>query len=156
MHVRLLAVGDRQPAWVDQACKDYEARLPRHWKFEITTLATAKRTKNSTAVQAMMQEGKAILEQLRPADFVVILDEHGKLLTTEALEQRLADWLAGGRDLCFVIGGPDGLDQEVKSRADFVLSLSKLTMPHGLARVMLTEQLFRVWSLSMGHPYHRA
>lgn len=156
MHVRLLAVGDRQPAWVDQACSDYEARLPQQWKFHIDTVATARRTKNTVALQAKAQEGKAILEQVRPAEFVVVLDERGTLLTTEAFERRLGDWQAAGRDLCFVIGGPDGLADEVRDRADYVLSLSKLTLPHGLARIMLTEQLFRAWSLSTGHPYHRA
>lgn len=156
MHVRLIAVGERQPAWVEDACKAYEARLPRPWKFRIDTVATARRTRNTVAGQAMSEESKAILDQVRPADFVVVLDEHGTLLSTAALEKRLAEWLAGGRDLCFVIGGPDGLAPEVRDRADFVLSLSKLTLPHGLARVLLTEQLFRAWSLSAGHPYHRA
>jgi len=156
VHVRLIAVGERQPAWVEDACKAYEARLPRPWKFRIDTVATARRTRNTIAGQAMSEEGKAILDQVRPADCVVVLDEHGTLLSTAALEKRLAEWLAGGRDLCFVIGGPDGLAPQVRDRADFVLSLSKLTLPHGLARVLLTEQLFRAWSLSAGHPYHRA
>ena len=156
MHVRLLAVGDRQPAWVEQACSDYEARLPRQWKFHIDTVSTARRTKNTVAEQAKSQEGQAILDRLRPTEFVVVLAERGTLMTTEAFEQRLGDWLAAGRDLCFVIGGPDGLADEVQERADYVLSLSKLTLPHGLARIMLTEQLFRAWSLSAGHPYHRA
>jgi len=141
---------------VEQACSDYEARLPRQWKFHIDTVATARRTKNTVAEQAKSQEGQAILDRLRPADFVVVLDERGTFMTTEAFEQRLGDWLAAGRDLCFVIGGPDGLADEVQERADYVLSLSKLTLPHGLARIMLTEQLFRAWSLSAGHPYHRA
>lgn len=155
MHLRLIAVGERQPDWVEDAFKDYVARLPKTWKFRLDTVSTAKRFKSGSAQQAMEAEGRLILDQIRPTDCVVVLDERGKGLTTVQLEQQLADWLAGGRDLCFVIGGPDGLSSDVKKRADSTWSLSKLTLPHGMVRVLLAEQLFRAWSMSTNHPYHR-
>lgn len=155
MHLRLIAVGERQPDWVEDAFKDYVARLPKTWKFRLDTVSTAKRFKSGSTQQAMEAEGRLILDQIRPTDCVVVLDERGKGLTTVQLEQQLADWLAGGRDLCFVIGGPDGLSSDVKKRADSTWSLSKLTLPHGMVRVLLAEQLFRAWSMSTNHPYHR-
>ena len=155
MHLRLIAVGERQPAWVEEAFKDYAARLPKVWKFHLDTISTAKRPKSGATKQAMEAEGKSILDQIRPTDNVIVLDERGKSLSTVQLEQQLAGWLAGGRDLCFVIGGPDGLTRDVKDRADATYSLSKLTLPHGMVRVLLAEQLFRAWSMSANHPYHR-
>lgn len=155
MHLRLIAVGERQPAWVEEAFKDYAARLPKAWKFHLDTISTAKRPKSGATKQAMEAEGKSILDQIRPTDNVIVLDERGKSLSTVQLEQQLAGWLAGGRDLCFVIGGPDGLTRDVKDRADATYSLSKLTLPHGMVRVLLAEQLFRAWSMSANHPYHR-
>jgi 23S rRNA (pseudouridine1915-N3)-methyltransferase len=155
MHLRLIAVGERQPDWVEDAFQDYVARLPKAWKFRLDAVSTAKRFKSGSVQQAMEAEGRLILDQIRPTDCVVVLDERGKGLTTVQLEQQLADWLAGGRDLCFVIGGPDGLSGEVKKRANSTWSLSKLTLPHGMVRVLLAEQLFRAWSMSTNHPYHR-
>ena len=156
MHIRLLAVGDRQPSWVDDAFRTYTERLPREWKFRLDVIPTVKRQKNDKSRRAMEAEGELILGKLQAAEQVVLLDERGRQLDSKGLAGKLADWQSDGRDLCFVIGGPDGLSEACKQRADFTWSLSELTLPHGLARVLLAEQLYRAWSLQSGHPYHRA
>lgn len=155
MHIRLLAVGDRQPSWVDEAFGTYAGRLPREWKFRVDVIPTVRRNKNDKSHQAMEAEGELILGKIGQAEQVVLLDERGKQFSSKALAVRLSDWQADGRDLCFVIGGPDGVADVCKQRADFTWSLSQLTLPHGLARVLFAEQLYRAHSLHTGHPYHR-
>lgn len=156
MHIRLLAVGDRQPSWVDEAFGEYTGRFPREWKFRLDVIPTARRNKNDKSLRAMEAEGELILSKLGESEQVVLLDEHGKQFNSKALAGKLSDWQSDGRDLCFVIGGPDGIADNCKRRADFTWSLSQLTLPHGLARVLFAEQLYRAHSLHMGHPYHRA
>ena len=156
MHIRLLAVGDRQPSWVDEAFGTYTGRFPREWKFRLDVIPTVRRNKNDKSLQAMEAEGELILAKLGESEQVVLLDEHGKQLSSKALAGKVSDWQSDGRDLCFVIGGPDGVADNCKRRADFTWSLSQLTLPHGLARVLFAEQLYRAHSLHMGHPYHRA
>ena len=156
MHIRLIAVGDRQPSWVDTAFENYVQRLPRQWQFRVDLIATAPRSRNSAAEAAKAAEGQKVLAKIRAAECVVVLDECGKEFSSQEFAARLADWQADGRDLAFVIGGPDGVSQQCMDRAELRWSLSRLTLPHGLARVLFAEQLYRVWSLSTGHPYHRA
>ena len=156
MHIRLIAVGDRQPPWVDDAFATYATRLPPQWKFRVDTIATAKRTKSTDARRAIESEGDAILGKLDADEQLVLLDEKGKQVTSKQLAQRLSAWQGDGRDLCFVIGGPDGVSDRCRKRADFTWSLSDLTLPHGLARILFVEQLYRAWSLTSGHPYHRS
>lgn len=156
MHIRLLAVGDRQPDWVDAAFNTYTGRFPREWRFELDTIATAKRAKRQGATRAIETEGKLLLAKISPDEQVVLLDERGTQLNSKKLAARLSDWQADGRNLCFIIGGPDGLSSACRERADFTWTLSELTLPHGLARVLLAETLYRAWSLQTGHPYHRA
>lgn len=155
MHIRLIAVGDRQPRWVDDAVDTYAARFPPQWKFRAETIATAKRTKAGDAGRAIDQEAEAILGKLSPGEQVVLLDERGKQLTSKKLAARLQSWQSDGRDLTFIIGGPDGVSDRCRQRADFTWSLSDLTLPHGIARILFSEQLYRAWSLGTGHPYHR-
>lgn len=156
MHIRLLAVGDRQPGWVDDAFDTYAGRFPREWRFRLDTIATAKRAKKEAVTRAMETEGERLLAKLGPDEQIVLLDERGKHLNSKALAMRLSDWQADGRNLSFIIGGPDGVSAACRDRADFTWSLSNLTLPHGLARVLLVEQLYRAWSLQTGHPYHRS
>ena len=156
MHIRLLAVGDRQPSWVDEAYRRYAERLPREWRFRLDTIATVRRSKNNKSQQAKESEGEKILGKLGADEHVVLLDERGKQLKSRALATTLAEWQAGGRDLCFIIGGPDGVSDACRQRANFTWALSDLTLPHGLARVLVVESLYRAWSLQTGHPYHRA
>ncbi len=155
MHIRLIAVGDRQPSWVDDAFGIYSARFPREWKFRLDTIPTARRGKNDKSDNAVQAEGKQILARIDPAEQVVLLDERGRQFTSTELSGKLADWQADGRDLCFIIGGPDGISADCAERAKITWSLSKLTLPHGLARVLFAEQLYRARSLQAGHPYHR-
>lgn len=155
MHIRVIAVGGRQPGWVDDAFDSYAARLPREWKFRLAAIAAAKRGKNERSGRAAEVEGQRILAAIRTDEFVVLLDEAGRQYSSSELAASLGRWQSGGRDLCFVIGGPDGVPAICRERADLVWSLSALTLPHGLARVLLAEQLYRAWSLQVGHPYHR-
>ncbi len=155
MHIRLLAVGERQPAWVDEAFDRYAARLPREWRFRCESIATARRSRGGKADKARRDEGARLLSRIDRAEQAVLLDERGKQMSSRSFADRLAGWQTDGRDLTFVIGGPDGFSDEVRKRADFTWSLSSLTMPHGLVRVLFIEQLYRAWSLHSGHPYHR-
>ncbi|MDH3266564.1 MAG: 23S rRNA (pseudouridine(1915)-N(3))-methyltransferase RlmH [Gammaproteobacteria bacterium] len=155
MHIRLIAVGDRQPSWVDDAFSVYSGRLPREWKFRLDPIATVRRAKNDKSMAAMEAEGEQILAKIIPNEQVVLLDERGKQFSSAALAGQLQNWQSDGRDLCFVIGGPDGVSAACRERANVTWSLSKLTLPHGLARVLFAEQLYRAWSLQIGHPYHR-
>ena len=155
MHIRLIAVGDRQPMWVDSAFGDYVARLPRQWQFRLETIATAKRQKSAPVEVAKDAEGEKILAKIKPAEHVVVLDERGKQFSSKELANKVVDWQTVGEDIVFVIGGPDGVSANLLARANTRWSLSKLTLPHGLARVFFAEQIYRAWSLSTGHPYHR-
>jgi 23S rRNA (pseudouridine1915-N3)-methyltransferase len=156
VHIRLLAVGDRQPSWVGEAFGNYTERYPREWKFRLDTIPTVRRNKNDKSGQAMEAEGERILAKLGTDEQLVLLDERGKQLSSKNLATRLSEWQTDSRDLCFVIGGPDGVSDAIRQRADMMWSLSQLTLPHGMARALLAEQLYRAWSLQTGHPYHRA
>lgn len=156
MHIRLIAVGDRQPPWVDAAFEQYSRRMPRQWQFRLDPVATVPRAKKGGARRAMSAEGEKVLGRIKSTERVVILDERGEQFTSAEFAARLADWQADGRDLAFVIGGPDGISADCMQRGDHRVSLSRLTLPHGLVRVLFAEQLYRAWCLASGHPYHRA
>ncbi len=155
MRVRVIAVGTRLPAWARNACDDYLTRLGPRLAVSLVEIEPGPRRASGSAQQAVAAEAKRLLGALRPGDHVAALDERGTELTT----RELAAWLDGrmreGQDLAFLIGGPDGLAQEVLTRSHFTLSLSRLTLPHALVRVLLTEQLYRAHSLLTHHPYHR-
>ena len=155
MHVRLFAVGDRQPGWVDAAFDEYARRLPGQWQFRAETIATAQRGKKHTTEKARKVEGQKLVARLKPGDFVVALDEHGQQFSSRELGDKFESWQISGQDLVFLIGGPDGFDGDVLARANLRWSLSRLTLPHGLARIVMIEQIYRAWSLTTGHPYHR-
>ncbi len=133
----------------------YAGRMPREWKFRLDVIPTVRRSRSDKTGRATEAEGKLILDKIDAAEQVVLLDERGKQFDSRALASRLGDWQQDGRDLCFVIGGPDGVSDACRQRADFTWSLSQLTLPHGLARVLLAEQLYRAYALQSGHPYHR-
>ncbi len=156
MHIRVLAVGGRQPAWVNDAFDHYAARLPPQWRFSLHSLRPAARSKSRGAAAAVRAEGESILAELKDSERVVALDERGAGFSSAELAKKLGEWQRDGRDLCFVIGGPDGLAGDCLVRAELRWSLSALTLPHGLVRVVLAEQLYRAWSITAGHPYHRA
>jgi 23S rRNA (pseudouridine1915-N3)-methyltransferase len=154
MRLRIVALGQRMPAWVTAAVADYAQRLPRETPLDLVELKPAARDRGRTVPQMLADEARAIAAACAGAT-VVALDERGAAWTTRELADRLARWRADGRDVAFVIGSADGLDASVKADASAVVALSAMTLPHALARVILAEQLYRAASLLAGHPYHR-
>ena len=156
MRVRLIAVGTRPPPWVSQGYEEYARRLGPRLKLTLVPIEPGRRAAGQAPQRAIEAEGRKMLAALHPGEFVAALDEHGTEMTTPAF----ADWLAARmqdrRDLAFLIGGPDGFAPEVRARADLLWSLSRLTLPHALVRVVLAEQLYRALSIHAHHPYHRA
>ena len=141
------------PDWVDAGVAEYAKRMPREARVELIALKPAPR---GGPVESVLKVEGGRLRDALPADCIkVALDEHGTLINTMELARRMARWREAGRDVAFIIGGADGLDESVKRAADFAWSLSPLTLPHGLARVALTEQLYRAASILHNHPYHR-
>lgn len=153
--MRVIAVGQRPPAWVEAGFDDYARRLPREFSLKLIEIPVASR-RALPVERARRQEGERISAELTARDWVIALDVEGRVQSTAALSDRLGHWLEQGRDVAFLIGGPDGLDPLCMERANERLSLSALTFPHGLVRVMLAEQLYRAWTIRSGHPYHRA
>jgi len=150
-----MAVSDRPTAWVTSACAEYAKRLPARWKFREDIVSTSRRAKGSTANAKKEEEAQRVLAKIDSAEFVVALDEGGSQFSSRALASRMQNWDAEGLKLVFVIGGPDGLSPAVLSRANLRWSLSALTLPHGLARILVLEQLYRAFALNTNHPYHR-
>lgn len=142
------------PVWVETACAEYIKRMPREMTIEIVEIKPDKRAAGKQSPQVQEAEAKRILEAAGK-DYLIALDERGASVTTLQLAERMKTWLTGGRDISLVIGGADGLHAEVKARADWLWSLSALTLPHGMVRVLLSEQLYRAWSVINKHPYHR-
>jgi len=154
MRVRVIAVGTRMPSWVRNACDEYLTRLRGSLPIALTEIEPASRRAGG-APQAVAREGERLLAALLPADHVIALDERGRELTTRELSAWLGSRMQQGEDLAFLIGGPDGLAPEVLARSNYTLALSRLTLPHALARVLLTEQLYRAHCILANHPYHR-
>ena len=154
MRARLIAAGTRLPDWINAGYADYARRLGRGLRLELVEIAIPRR--GADVARAVAAEGAAMEAAIADRDYVIALDVGGRALSTPELARWLAARLADGRGLAFVIGGPDGLAPAIRERADYRWSLSPLTWPHGLARVMLAEQLYRAHSLLLGHPYHRA
>ena len=154
MKLLVVAIGQRQPAWADTAWADFAKRFPPEMRLELRALKAEPRSGKSAA-QCMAAEASRIEAALGKGVRRVVLDERGTRLTTAQLSERLAFWRGDGRDVAFVVGGPDGLDAPLKATADETLRLSDLTLPHAFVRVMLAEALYRAWSLFEGHPYHR-
>jgi len=143
MRIRLIAAGNKLPAWIDTGVAEYARRFGRGLKFELVEIPLAREAER---MRTVIGEG----------DYLVALEVEGRAMTTPQLAEWLAARMATGRDLALLVGGPDGLDPGISKKADFRWSLSPLTWPHGLVRVMVAEQLYRAHSLLQGHPYHRA
>jgi len=144
------------PSWVEAGCNEYSKRMPPELRIETIEIALGARGKNQPASKAIEKESQALLKAIGSQDFVVALDVIGRSLSTEQLASKLADWQMDGRDICLVIGGPDGLSKECLARADMRWSLSDLTLPHPLVRIVLMEQMYRAWTINANHPYHRS
>ena len=156
MRIHLLAVGNRMPAWVEEGYAEYAKRLPPECALVLKEIAPEPRTKNARPERLREMEGARLLAALPRAAVVVALEVGGRPWSTEDLATRLAGWLAGGRDVALMVGGPDGLSDACRAAASMQWSLSSLTLPHPLVRVIVAEQVYRAWSLLRGHPYHRA
>lgn len=156
MKLIVIAVGARMPGWVQDAWQDYAKRLPHDCAIELREIKPEPRTSGKLPSQLMHAEAQRIQAALPAHAWRIALDEHGKDLTTMSLSQHLESWRGDGRDVAFIIGGPDGLDPELKKSCDQLLRLSSLTLPHPMVRVLLVEQLYRAWAIMNGHPYHRA
>jgi 23S rRNA (pseudouridine1915-N3)-methyltransferase len=155
--LHIISIGHKPPAWISKGIQDYARRMPREMPMVLTELRAAARTGKDGAqsARARATERDRIIAAIPPHGVQVALDERGETLTTVQLANRLQDWMVSARDVCFIIGGADGLDDGLKKGADLVFSLSRLTMPHALARVVLIEQLYRATSILRNHPYHR-
>lgn len=143
------------PGWVDEGFAEYAKRMPREMPLQLLEVKPEPRSGGKPVAAMMKAEAERLRAALPPHCRLVVLDERGADLTTRALCDRLSRWAAEGDDVAFVIGGPDGLDAGVKAAADESMRLSSLTLPHGMARVVLAEALYRAVSLMKGHPYHR-
>jgi len=156
MRIHLLSVGRRMPAWVEAGYQEYAKRLPPECALRLVEIEPGHRGKGASPELARREEGGRLLAALPKGAQVIALDERGKPWSTAELSRELAGWLGEGRDLALLVGGPEGLDPACRDRAERLWSLSPLTFPHPLVRVILAEQLYRAWSLLSVHPYHRA
>ena len=155
MKIHLLAIGHKMPAWVEQACEEYNRRLPPELRIHSVLLPLLKRGKNPDIKRIVRDESRKLLAAVSADSRLIVLDVLGKRLSTPGLSRQLENWMQNGQDISIVIGGPDGVSEELLAQAQQKISLSELTFPHTLIRVMLVEQLYRVWTILNNHPYHR-
>lgn len=155
MRISIIAVGTRMPAWVMQGVEEYDRRLPRELGVHWLEIPLARRGKSADGRDLSVAEGVQILKAVSPGDRVIALDVEGTRLSTPKLADRLRAWQMSGDNYSVLIGGPDGLSADCLARADQRWSLSDLTLPHPLVRVLLAEQLYRAWTITVNHPYHR-
>jgi len=146
MRITVLAIGHKMPSWIEEGFREYTKRMPPEARVELIELKPGKDKDD---------EGRKLLDALPSGAALLALDERGKTVTTQGLSVMLSDWMRDGSSPAFVIGGADGLSDEVRARAAKLISLSALTLPHQLVRVVLAEQLYRAWSILARHPYHR-
>ncbi|HYD80979.1 MAG TPA: 23S rRNA (pseudouridine(1915)-N(3))-methyltransferase RlmH [Paucimonas sp.] len=155
MQLIIAAVGHKMPGWIEDGFGEYAKRMPPECRIQLKEIKPIERSGGRTAETVMAQERVKIEAAIPKGSRIVALDERGRDLSTMQLSQLLTQWQQDGRDVTFVIGGADGLDAEFKSKADMLVRLSSLTLPHGMVRVLLAEQLYRAWSITQNHPYHR-
>lgn len=155
MKLLILAVGNKMPAWITAGFNEYTKRMPREATISLIEIKPEPRSSGKTAAQIMEAEAQRIRAALPNGALCIALDEHGATPTTRQLAQQMRDWMQQGHDVAFVIGGADGLHESVKQTARQTMALSALTLPHGMVRVLLAEQLYRAHSLLHNHPYHR-
>ena len=155
MQLIIAAVGHKMPGWIESGFGEYAKRMPPECRLQLKEIKPVERSGGRTAETVMAQERSRIEDAIPKSARIIALDERGKDLTTMQLAQQLEQWRQDGRDVAFVIGGADGLDAGFKSSADMLMRISSLTLPHGMVRVLLAEQLYRAWTITQNHPYHR-
>ena len=156
MNIHMICVGTRMPRWVQEGYGDYVRRLPAECALNLVEIPLGRRGKGVDKARAVREEGDRVLRAIPRHSRVLALDVGGRAWSTEQLAEQLAGWLGEGRDLCLLVGGPDGLAEQCLQRAQQRWSLSLLTLPHSLVRVVVAEQIYRAWSILRRHPYHRA
>jgi len=155
VRLRIIAVGTKMPDWVSSGCNEYLKRLPSELNLEIIELPLGQRGKGADINRAITREGDAMLKAIGDQDHVIALDVLGKPWSTEQLADKLQQWQLSGDNFSLLVGGPDGLAPECLKRANSKWSLSALTLPHPLVRILLVEQIYRAGTINSGHPYHR-
>lgn len=155
LKIRIIALGHRMPQWVNEATREYLQRMPREMPATLTELKPEPRSSGRTSEQILESEAQRILPVISGSGTIIVLDERGTLWSTQDLATTLQRSLIEAEDLCFVIGSADGLHNLVKRRGKALVALSRMTLPHGLARVLLAEQIYRASTILKGHPYHR-
>ena len=155
MKLFILAVGNKMPEWITKGFNEYVKRMPREASIVLVEVKPEPRTTGKSVTQIMEAEAQRIELALPKGVTRIVLDERGAHLSTKQMSQKMQDWLGGGRDIAFIIGGADGLNDALRGSAQQLLALSALTLPHGMVRVLLAEQLYRAYSLLHNHPYHR-
>jgi len=155
MHLLLAAVGQRMPAWVGQAWSEYARRFPRGLPLELREVPLARRGRNADVRALCAAEGDALLASVPAGSRIIAMDEGGRQWSTAELAKQLETWMREEKTVCFLVGGPDGLPGECLERAQDVWSLGRLTLPHPMVRIVVAEQLYRAWTITRNHPYHR-
>ena len=155
MKITIIAVGARMPDWVEDAWSDYAKRLASDWSVVLKEIKPESRTSGKTPAQMMLAEAKRIESAIPEGSLRVALDEHGRDYTTHTFAEQMGGWHNNSQSLAIIIGGPDGLDADLKKSCQSILRLSSMTMPHPMVRVVLIEQIYRAWSILNNHPYHR-
>jgi len=153
--IQLVAVGTKMPQWVTTGFNEYQRRFPKDCSFELIEVAAGKRGKNADIPRILQQEGEKMLSQVPSSNRIVTLEVTGKPWDTHQLAKQLGSWQMDGRDVSLLVGGPEGLAPECIKRSEQKWSLSPLTLPHPMVRVLVAESLYRAWSLNNNHPYHR-
>jgi 23S rRNA (pseudouridine1915-N3)-methyltransferase len=155
VNIHLAAVGTRMPGWITEGFDEYARRLPRECSLNLLEIAPGRRTRKADTGRIRKTECRKLLDAIPRGCLCIALDERGASWSTRELAARINGWLADGRDVALLVGGPEGLDDECLKRSELRWSLSPLTLPHPLVRVVVAEQIYRSWSLLQGHPYHR-
>lgn len=155
MKLQLVAVGTKMPAWVTSGFEEYQRRFPRDLSLELVEIPAGKRGKNADIERILHREGEQMLEAIAKSARIVTLDIPGRPWTTPQVAKQLTRWQHDGRDVAILIGGPEGLAPACKAAAEQSWSLSPLTLPHPLVRIVVAESLYRAWSINNNHPYHR-
>lgn len=155
MQITIIALGNKMPNWVEQSVQEYAKRFNKEMTINLRELSATPRHNTTSTEKIKKSEAGKIIKHIPDNAYTISLDEHGKEITTKELSRKLSLWMREGLSPCIIIGGADGLDKTIINASKEVISLSKLTLPHAMVRVLLLEQLYRAWSILNNHPYHR-
>lgn len=155
MRIKLISVGSRMPGWVEEGYKEYSRRLGQDIKLELVEIPLSRRSKGADLKRLQEKEAGQMLASVGQGDLVVTMEIKGKAWSTEQLADKMGDWLHSGRNVSLLVGGPEGLHPGCMAQADLRWSLSPLTLPHPMVRVIVAEQVYRAWSILQNHPYHK-